>query len=84
MDGAEHAEFAGHIVRFGRDGSQRRPSQNELPLGRADEVDEVGVAVGELLDFDRLAQVSGEAGAVDLFAGPNRGGQETMITEGGA
>jgi hypothetical protein len=37
-----------------------------------------------LLDFDRLAQVSGEAGAVDLFAGPNRGGQETMITEGGA
>ena len=84
MDRAQDAVFACHVVRFGRDRPERRPSQNELPLGRADEVDEVGVAVGELLDFDRLAQVSGEAGAVDLFAGPNRGGQETMITEGGA
>ena len=66
MHGLEHAGFADHVVRFGSDRSQRRAPQHVLSSVDAQQVSEIRMAAGKLLDvnavidsFDLAAQMIG-------------------------
>src|SRR5437868_6424049 len=50
MGGAEHVVFAHHVVRLGGYRSERGATEDVLAVAGAEEVSEIGVPVGELLD----------------------------------
>ena len=88
MDGMEHTIFACHVVRFGRHGPEWGTSQNIFAVIRSNQIYEIGVTIGKLLHLDvrrALRQVFTEiirqCGAVEFFAGPDRGGVGFMRHE---
>ena len=52
----EDVELARHVVRARRDGPERRPPQDGLPVARAQQIGQVGVPGRELLDL-QLARI---------------------------
>ncbi len=71
--------LARHVVCRRGDGAERRPAQDELALAVAEEVSEVRVAAGKLLDDERpggarqaVAEIAVEGRFVESLVGPNR------------
>ncbi len=52
MHGLQHPVFARHVMRFRRHWPQRRTSQNIFAVVRSNQIYEVGMTIGELLNFD--------------------------------
>ena len=76
VDGGEDAEFAGHVVGFGRDGAMGGPAEDGLAaVGGGEFVGEIGVAAGELADGEGGdLEPGGEGVDGELFAGADGGG----------
>jgi hypothetical protein len=74
-DRREHAKLSSHVVRLGSNRPQRRAPQYPFAQLEAEQVSQVGMAAGELLDFEKLSgirefvtQKVSQSGKVDLFA----------------
>ncbi len=81
VDRFEDMKFANHVVRFGSNGAQRSPAQDIFARADVEEVGQVRVTAGELLDFDAgvdagefSAQKSGQGTEVQFFAVSHGGG----------
>ena len=69
MDGGEDAEFADHVVGFGRDGAKRGAAEDGFMAGGGEVVSEIGVAAGELGDGDGgELEPGGEGGEGEFFS----------------
>src|SRR5579872_179279 len=75
MDGLEDRVFAGHIVGFRGHRAERRPAKHVFARRRANQVCEVRMATGKLLDldsplrvFELVAQVLSEDRGVQFLA----------------
>jgi len=78
MYGFEHAKLACHVVRFRRHRTERRATQDIFTIASPDEICEVRMAAGELLNRESpigalyfAAQIFGKSGHVDLLAQAN-------------
>ena len=81
MNRRQYVILARHVVCFWGHGSQRRPPKHILSAADAQQVGQVGMAAGELLEFDSLigalnaaVEIDLQRGQVKLFACADRRG----------
>jgi hypothetical protein len=79
-DGTQYPELPRHIVRFRGHRTQRRPPQNILALTAPQEIGQVRVSAGELLDLEPIAhalhlaaQIAAQRSGVQFLPRSHRG-----------
>jgi hypothetical protein len=72
MNGFEYAVFAAHIVGLWGYRSERRTPQNVLGSSRTNEINQIGVAVRELEDFNGSPKITAQPVGIELFSRPDR------------
>ena len=77
VEALEDVELARHVVRPWRHRTERRPPQHRLPVARAEQIRQVGVAGWELLHLDRFGIEPAEPALNEEFRNPRDG--ETFV-----